>query len=142
MLDPDSTLVLAPGARYEPLPYTPRLPLRDPASIDVVVMHCTETPTLASAREFGERVLYPDTGTGASGHYYIDRDGALFCYVEPERIANHVRGWNPRSVGVEIVNTGRTGTTAAIRRWTSPTPTRRSTPCSRCSRTFKADSRI
>jgi N-acetylmuramoyl-L-alanine amidase len=70
-------------------------------------MHCTETPTLASAREFGERVLYPDAGTGACGHYYIDRDGALVCYVEPERIANHVRGWNPRSIGVEIVNTGR-----------------------------------
>jgi hypothetical protein len=70
-------------------------------------MHCTETPTLASAREFGERVLYPDTGTGACGHYYIDRDGTMVCYVEPERIANHVRGWNPRSIGVEIVNTGR-----------------------------------
>ncbi|MGL6291075.1 MAG: N-acetylmuramoyl-L-alanine amidase [Silanimonas sp.] len=100
MADPDSAL-------YQPLPYTARLPLRDPASVDLVVMHCTETPSLASAREFGERILYADLGTGACGHYYIDRDGALVCYVEPERIANHVRGWNPRSIGVEIVNTGR-----------------------------------
>ena len=107
MLDPDSTHVLAPGARYEPLPYTALLPLRDAVSVDLVVMHCTETPSLAIAREFGERVLYAETGTGASGHYYIDRDGTLVCYVEPERIANHVRGWNPRSIGVEIVNTGR-----------------------------------
>ena len=95
------------GARHEPVPYASKLPLRDPASIDLVVVHCTETPTLASAREFGERVIYPDSGTGACGHFYIDRDGALVCYVEPERIANHVRGWNPRSIGVEIVNTGR-----------------------------------
>lgn len=89
------------------VPYADRLPLRDPASIDLVVMHCTETPSLASAREFGERILYNDVGTGACGHYYIDRDGSLVTYVEPERIANHVRGWNPRSIGVEMVNTGR-----------------------------------
>lgn len=109
MANPDSapSPVLAPGTRYEPVPYVSRLPLRVRSNIDLVVMHCTETPTLASAREFGERVLYEDAGTGACGHYYIDRDGTLVCYVEPERIANHVRGWNPRSIGVEIVNTGR-----------------------------------
>jgi N-acetylmuramoyl-L-alanine amidase len=107
MSDPAPAPVLAPGTRYEPLPYTARLPLRDPAGIDLVVMHCTETPSLASAREFGERILYEDTDTGACGHYYIDRDGTLVAYVEPERAANHVRGWNPRSIGVEIVNSGR-----------------------------------
>jgi N-acetylmuramoyl-L-alanine amidase len=107
MSDTGPTPVLAPGARYQPLPYTTHLPRRDPAGIDLVVMHCTETPSLASAREFGERILYADVGTGACGHYYIDRDGALVAYVEPERVANHVRGWNPRSIGVEIVNTGR-----------------------------------
>jgi len=114
MADPDSAPsaappppVLAPGAHYDPVPYAARLPLRDPAGIDLVVIHGTETPTLADARGFGERVLYADSGTGACGHYYIDRDGALVCYVEPERIAHHVRGWNPRSIGIEIVNTGR-----------------------------------
>jgi N-acetylmuramoyl-L-alanine amidase len=99
--------VLAPGARYAPVPYVRQLPRRDPDRIDLVVMHCTETPDLATAREFGERILYPDAGTGACGHYYIDRDGALVAYVEPERIAHHVRGWNPRSIGIEIVNAGR-----------------------------------
>jgi len=97
----------APGIRHQPVPYAERLPLRDPAGIDLVVVHCTETPTLADARDFGERVLYADSGTGACGHYYIDLDGGLVSYVEPERIANHVRGWNPRSIGVEIVNRGR-----------------------------------
>lgn len=99
--------VLAPGAHYQPVPYLERLLRRDPADIDLVVMHCTETPTLESARAFGERVLYTESGTGACGHYYLDRDGTLVCYVEPERTAHHVRGWNARSIGVEIVNTGR-----------------------------------
>lgn len=106
-LAPALAPALAPGAIHHPVPYVGKLPLRDPAGIDLVVMHCTETPTLAIAREFGERLLYPEAGTGACGHYYIDRDGTLVCYVEPERIANHVRGWNPRSIGIEIVNTGR-----------------------------------
>lgn len=97
----------AAGIRHQPVPYAERLALRDPASIDLVVVHCTETPSLADARDFGERLLYPDSGTGACGHYYIDLDGDIVMYVEPERVAHHVRGWNPRSIGIEIVNRGR-----------------------------------
>ena len=97
----------APVLRIVPLPYAERLPLRDAADIDLIVVHCTETPTLAVARQFGECVLYPESGTGACGHYYIDRDGALERYVEAGRIANHTRGHNPRSIGIELVNTGR-----------------------------------
>jgi N-acetylmuramoyl-L-alanine amidase len=74
--------------------------------IDLVVMHCTELPDLATAREYGERELY-DSGTGNSGHFYIDRDGAVHLFARPTRIANHTRGYNPRSIGIELVNTGR-----------------------------------
>lgn len=88
------------------LPYVPQLAQRPLSQIDLVVMHCTELPDLAMAREFGERALYP-AGTGNSGHYYIDRDGAIVQYVPAERIANHTRGYNPRSIGIEIVNSGR-----------------------------------
>ena len=42
--------------------------------VDLVVIHCTELPDLAIAREYGERVLH-DNGSGNSGHFYIDRDG-------------------------------------------------------------------
>lgn len=98
---------LPPDARYSPLPYESRLADRPLTAIDLVVIHCTETPSLASAREFGERVLYPETGTGASGHYYIDTDGTLWVYVRPDRVAHHTRGYNPRSVGIEIQNPGR-----------------------------------
>jgi N-acetylmuramoyl-L-alanine amidase len=93
--------------KFEPLPYHDRLGQRRLEDIDLVVMHCTELPDMVMAREYGERVLYEEAGTGASGHFYIDRDGSLICYVKPERIAHHTRGYNPRSIGVEIVNIGR-----------------------------------
>lgn len=89
------------------VPYHDKLEMREPASLDLVVLHCTELPTLAMAREFGERIQYPESGTGVSGHYYIDRDGSLWRYVADNRAANHVAGFNQSSIGIEIVNSGR-----------------------------------
>lgn len=100
--DPDSALV-----HEAPLPYAALLQARPRDQVDLVVIHCTELPDLATAREFGERTLYDATGTGNSGHYYIDRDGTVQCWVPAERIAHHTRGYNARSVGIELVNTGR-----------------------------------
>ena len=90
-----------------PLPYQQRLAARTLASIDLVVIHCTELPDLAAAREYGERILYPKSGTGNSGHVYIDRDGTIHQYVNLDRVAHHVRGYNERSIGIELVNRGR-----------------------------------
>ncbi|MCR6687438.1 N-acetylmuramoyl-L-alanine amidase [Pseudoxanthomonas sp.] len=90
----------------QPLPYAGRLELRATDAIDLAVIHCTELPDLATAREYGERVLYP-SGTGNSGHYYIDRDGTVLRYVPEARVAHHVRGHNPRAIGIELVNRGR-----------------------------------
>lgn len=95
-----------PPIQHHPLPYAEALTARELADIDLVVIHCTELPDLAMAREYGERVLYA-SGTGNSGHYYVDRDGAIHEYVDPTRIAHHTRGYNPRSIGIELVNTGR-----------------------------------
>ncbi len=97
---------LLPRLILQPLPYHDRLPLRDPTTLERVVIHCTELPDLAMAREYGERVLY-DSGAGNSGHFYIDRDGSVLQYVAPERVAHHVRGMNQTSIGIELVNTGR-----------------------------------
>ncbi|WP_024890882.1 N-acetylmuramoyl-L-alanine amidase [Luteimonas huabeiensis] len=102
---PDSPAPLR--IREQPLPYVERLPARAPDAIDLVVVHCTELPDMAMARAYGERILYPERGTGASGHWYVDRDGSATEYVPALRVANHVRGWNPRSVGIELVNRGR-----------------------------------
>ena len=96
-----------PPVLIDPLPYELKLDARPLSQIDLIVIHCTETPTLESARAFGERVLYEGSGTGNSGHYYIDRDGRTALYVRPDRVAHHVRGYNPRSIGIELVNTGR-----------------------------------
>ncbi len=97
---PDLAIIL------EPLPYGELLEKRSLTQIDLVVMHCTELPDMVMAREYGERVLY-EAGTGASGHYYIDRDGSVYEYVNPVHTANHTRGYNPRSIGIEMVNIGR-----------------------------------
>ena len=90
----------------QPLPYVDRLPERAADSVTLVVIHCTELPDLAMAREYGEKVLY-ESGAGNSGHYYIDRDGHIARYVPGTRIAHHVRGRNGDSIGVELVNRGR-----------------------------------
>ncbi|WP_137189036.1 N-acetylmuramoyl-L-alanine amidase [Stenotrophomonas rhizophila] len=90
----------------QPLPYQDSLQARVPAQIDLVVIHCTELPDLAMARAYGERVLY-DSGSGNSGHFYIDRDGRIVQYVAVDRVAHHVSGYNPRSIGIELVNRGR-----------------------------------
>ncbi|HKU79557.1 MAG TPA: N-acetylmuramoyl-L-alanine amidase [Rhodanobacteraceae bacterium] len=89
-----------------PLPYVERLQSRALAEVDLVVIHCTELPDLATAREYGERIVHA-SGTGNSGHYYIDRDGSIERHVPDERVAHHVRGHNEHSVGIELVNTGR-----------------------------------
>jgi N-acetylmuramoyl-L-alanine amidase len=108
--------------RLRPLPYQPLLAQRPLQQIDLLVIHCTELPDLPTAREYGERVLYPVSpgqesavdvgpgelrGTGNSGHYYIDRDGTTEQWVDDDRVAHHVVGFNPRSIGIELVNRGR-----------------------------------
>ncbi len=97
---------MSPGVHDQLLPYVDLLPERPAEAVELVVIHCTELPDLAMAREYGERVLHA-SGTGNSGHYYIDRDGTILRYVPGTRVANHVRGHNRHSIGIELVNRGR-----------------------------------
>jgi N-acetylmuramoyl-L-alanine amidase len=90
-----------------PLSYEARLDPRPLGAIDLVVIHCTELPDMATAREFGERIRYADAGTGNSGHYYIDVDGTVHRFVADDRVAHHTYQYNPRSIGIEISNLGR-----------------------------------
>jgi N-acetylmuramoyl-L-alanine amidase len=91
----------------QPLPYVARLQRRPLAAVDLVVIHCTELPDMAMAREYGERIRHQQSQTGNSGHYYIDSDGTIYRYVPEERVANHTVGYNPRSIGIELSNIGR-----------------------------------
>lgn len=107
-----------------PLPYVDRLTPHAASDIRRVVIHATELPDLATAREYGERIHYPESRTGNSGHYYIDRDGSIEQWVPLERIAHHVAGHNRDSIGIELVNTGRWPDWYDSRRqgWTEPYP--------------------
>ncbi len=89
-----------------PLPYEHLLDERPQRQIELMVIHCTELPDLATARSYGERIHYA-SGTGNSGHYYVDRDGNTYQWVKPESIAHHTKGHNQQSIGIELVNTGR-----------------------------------
>jgi len=62
---------------------------------------------MAMARVWGERVVHPQSQTGNSGHFYIDRDGSTEQWVPLDRVAHHVKGFNPQSIGIELVNNGR-----------------------------------
>jgi N-acetylmuramoyl-L-alanine amidase len=93
--------------KLRPLAYARHLQGRANESIDLLVIHCTELPDLAMAREYGERILYPKSNSGNSGHFYVDKNGAIEQWVAPEFIAHHVRGFNQRSIGIELVNLGR-----------------------------------
>lgn len=95
-----------PKPIFKPLPYQDNLAPRELECLEVVVLHCTELPDLAMAREYGEAIHYA-SGTGNSGHYYIDRDGHTEQWVALNRVAHHTKGHNLRSVGIELVNTGR-----------------------------------
>ena len=99
--------VPSPVATVDALPYEGQLQVRPRDQVDLVVVHCTELPDLATARKYGERILYPESRTGNSGHFYIDRDGGAQRWIEVERVAHHVRGYNPRAIGIELVNSGR-----------------------------------
>jgi len=96
-----------PVIHVRPLAYEHKLEQREPGSIDLVVVHCTELPNLESARTFGAQIKYSNSNTGNSGHFYIDRDGRAEQWVEITRIAHHVKGFNERSIGIELVNLGR-----------------------------------
>lgn len=93
--------------QHRELSYVRRLESRNTDSIRLVVIHCTELPDLEMARVWGEKIIHPESRTGNSGHFYIDRDGSVEQWVPLERVAHHVRGFNPQSIGIELVNPGR-----------------------------------
>lgn len=106
-MPPNSAPASALPWAENPLPYVSRLQPRTLDAISLVVIHCTELPDLATAREYGERELYPGSRTGNSGHFYIDRDGSVQQWVPLQRVAHHVHGHNQHGIGIELVNRGR-----------------------------------
>jgi len=82
--------------------------------VDSVVLHaiggpfCKQGEVLFSAASGeGERWISFFARHEVLGiHYVIDRRGKVFSGIAENRVANHALGWNPSSIGIELVNRG------------------------------------
>jgi hypothetical protein len=66
--------------------------------IDKIVLHCTEGSLASALAEFQR-----SDGRKVSAHYVIDRNGDIYQMVNDADCANHCRGANAASIGIEHV---------------------------------------
>jgi N-acetyl-anhydromuramyl-L-alanine amidase AmpD len=71
---------------------------RNGTKIDTVVLHCTEASLASTLEEFQK-----EHGRQVSAHYVIDRIGDIYQMVDDSERANHCRGANQSSIGIEHV---------------------------------------
>ncbi len=83
-------------------------------AVDTVVVHSLGGPDCRDGQRFF-RTIDGDARTWmatfnrlpiVSIHYVIGRDGQVAAGVPESIAANHVIGWNQRSIGIELVNNG------------------------------------
>jgi N-acetylmuramoyl-L-alanine amidase len=79
---------------------SPNFSSRNGATIDKIVLHCTEGSLASTLAEFQK----PD-GRQVSAHYVIDRNGDIYQMVSDSDRANHCMGANENSIGIEHVGT-------------------------------------
>ena len=73
---------------------------RNGTKIDTVVLHCVEGSRQGAINTF----MDSSPGNGQkSAHYVIDRDGTIFQMVDDNLRANHCKGANQNSIGIEHV---------------------------------------
>ena len=94
----------------DPLPYVDALAARPVDSIDLVVIHCTELPDLATARRFGERIQYDQSRTGNSGQGY-----SLASSNYPSKYIRHY------NFSVYVASNGGSNTWDAATSWAADT---------------------
>ena len=67
--------------------------------VDTIVLHHTgDDAAVKTYNTLNQRQL--------GVHYIIDRDGTIYYLVDESKMTYHAKGWNSRSIGIEIVNTG------------------------------------
>ena len=77
---------------------SPNCSSRQPGiTINKIVLHCTEGPLASALAEF------QSNGRKVSAHYVIDRNGDIYQMVTDTDCANHCRGANAASIGIEHV---------------------------------------
>jgi hypothetical protein len=74
---------------------------RNGAKITMIVVHCTEIPL----KETVELFANPKSKRQVSAHYVIGRDGEIIQMVKDSERANHCKGANSNSMGIEHVGT-------------------------------------
>jgi N-acetylmuramoyl-L-alanine amidase-like protein len=92
---------------------------RNGAEIKMVVLHCTEASLNATIEEFKNA-----NGRQVSAHYVIDDNGDIYQMVQDSERANHARGANRNSIGIEHVRAAdqpiadeQVAASAALIRW-------------------------
>ena len=87
--------------------------------IDKIVLHCTEGSLASTLAEFQRT-----DNRKVSAHYVIDRNGDIYQMVNDADCANHCRGANAASIGIEHVGSEtdtltapQAATSAALIRW-------------------------
>jgi len=100
---------------------SPNRSSRNGAQITMVVMHCTEASLSSTLATFQNG---SPTGRQVSAHYVIDRSGDIYQMVIDSERANHCRGANSSSIGIEHVasmteplSDQQSGASAALVRW-------------------------
>jgi hypothetical protein len=77
---------------------SPHCSCRNGASIDKIVLHCTEGSLGSALAEFQKT-----DGRQVSAHYVIDRNGDIYQMVSDSDRSNHCMGANQNSIGIEHV---------------------------------------
>jgi hypothetical protein len=77
---------------------SPNCSCRNGASIDKIVLHCTEGSLASALAEFQKA-----DGRQVSVHYVIDRNGDIYQMVSDSDRSNHCMGANQNSIGIEHV---------------------------------------
>ncbi len=71
---------------------------RNGGGVQFIVLHCTEASLASTIAEFRN-----SGGRQVSAHYVIDRNGEIYQMVSDSDRANHCRGANQNSIGIEHV---------------------------------------
>jgi hypothetical protein len=92
---------------------------RNGAKISMVVLHCTEASLASTIKTFQD-----PGGRQVSAHYVIDRSGDIYQMVRDDDRANHCKGANANSIGIEHVASAKDAmadaqktSSAALIRW-------------------------
>lgn len=70
---------------------------RNGAAITTIVVHCTELPLKETVALFAD----PNSKRQVSAHYVIGRQGEIIQMVNDSERANHCKGANSNSIGIE-----------------------------------------